>query len=262
MTFAWTTILVILLLLPGVAFLVGLWSSERHTREVVRTTAIGEIAVAIFIALVLHAAASWLLSLLGFNWQGLLRAFATYDSRPDPAIHIPLVRKWLPRTLGYVVVTALLGFGAGLLVARLIVLGPLRFLATHKWVYDVMKFGFGKRGVVTAFVMTKTSENDQTLMYKGRLSEFFVSPDGRISYVVLKNCTRYLMSFADNVPMTTEQAPIFAEKGGIAEPREWNYLMLDGENIANILFDKSADLDPTAAGREALRRQLDAMRHE
>ena len=40
--------------------------------------------------------------------------------------------------------------------------------------------------------------------------------------------------------------------------RKWNYLTIDGANIDNILFDKSAEVTENPKGQEALRTELEA----
>jgi len=65
MSVAWTTVLIIALLFPGVFFFVGLFFTERFSREVVRSNAIGEVGLAILVALVLHLAAYGVLAATG-----------------------------------------------------------------------------------------------------------------------------------------------------------------------------------------------------
>jgi len=61
MSVAWTTILIIALLFPGVFFFIGLSLKERFSREVIRSNAIGEVGLAILVALILHLLAYWIL---------------------------------------------------------------------------------------------------------------------------------------------------------------------------------------------------------
>ena len=105
--------------------------------------------------------------------------------------------------------------------------------------------------------MTTTKENKKVLMYKGLLAEFYLSPEGKFVYVVLKTCSRYYMKFDDDTaPTTSEQLQLFKDD----EPtdRSWDYLLIDGSNIANILFDPSAQIVATDAGKKLLDDELDA----
>jgi hypothetical protein len=47
MSIAWTSILIIALLLPGVFFFIGYATGDRYTREIVKSSAIGEIGWAV-----------------------------------------------------------------------------------------------------------------------------------------------------------------------------------------------------------------------
>jgi hypothetical protein len=67
MSVAWTTILIIALLLPGVFFFIGTAARERFSREIVRSSAIGEVAWVIFISIVIHLATWCILLLFDFD---------------------------------------------------------------------------------------------------------------------------------------------------------------------------------------------------
>jgi hypothetical protein len=167
--------------------------------------------------------------------------------------HVELVRritsKLLPIAL-YLIASTGCGIGLGILVAIGIVTGPLRFIVKHKWVYDLIDRD-RRRGITTVYVMTTTMEDNKVLMYRGRLHEFFLLEDGKLSYVILKDCARYYMNFGDDELKTTAQLDIF--RGATAQRRIWDYLMIDGGNIANILFDPSAQsIKATEEGTRAL----------
>lgn len=247
MSVAWTTIIIIALLLPGIFFFIGLAFYERLSREVVRSGVVSEVALAITIAMILHLASLTCLWLLGFDLSAFLAPIVNYD-RLLPSVLLPRIVERLGPTVVYVLATAAIGFGIGWLVAKCIVAGPLRFLATHKWIYDIVDSD-RKGRVVTAYVMTKTAENSRTLMYRGRVHEFFLSPDGRLSYITLKNCTKFFMTFNDT-PQTTDQLELF---DGQDHAATWDYLFIEGDNIANVLFDPgSSAIRATEAGREKL----------
>jgi hypothetical protein len=253
---AWTTILTIALLLPGLFFFIGLSFYDRLSREVVRSGVVSEVGLAIVVALFLHSISLLVLSWFGFRLSTFILPFMQYGTIDDPA-YVRYVVGRLPGSLIYLLVTAGLGFGAGYIVSLLIVLGPLRFLATHKWLYDVLASD-RKGGVVTAYVMTASVENNKALMYKGRLHEFFLSQDGKISYVVLKDCTKYFLNFAGESPETTAQMNLFGTDQGTRPITSWDYLLIEGSQIANVLFDPSYDwIRATDEGTEALDRAVE-----
>ena len=51
---------------------------------------------------------------------------------------------------------------------------------------------------------------------------------------------------------TTAQSEILSTHSGSL----WNYLVLDGENIANIIFKSSPELKETSEGAEALKKAI------
>ena len=162
-----------------------------------------------------------------------------------------IVDRLFPVSL-YILGTAAAGYLAGCVVAWEIVRGFLRFLAKHKWNYEVIQSM--RTGIVTAFVMTKTAENDRVLMYKGILAEFYLTLEGTPSYVVLQNCSRYYMKFEGDSPTTTGKHDLFGSSQ--ANRKFWDYLLIDGSNIANVLFDPSPAIIETGEGNEALENAL------
>lgn len=250
MSVAWTTLFIIVLLLPGVFFFIGFTAHERYSREIVRSSAASDVGLAVIFALLLHMLAwAFLHHFFGFNLAFALKPFGDFEQIPR-SILIDQVVDRLPFLLGYVVATALVGLGAGWCAAWLIVFGLFRFLATHQWAYDIIRGARGSDKAVTAFVMTSTVENNRVLMYKGRLQEFYLNSEGQFSYVVLRNCSRYYMKFEGDSPTTGEQLPLFSPE---AQPkRTWNYLIISGDKIANILFDPTPDIQQSPKGLQAL----------
>jgi len=246
MGIAWSTILVLLALLPGVAFFVGLSVRDRYNRELIRTSVAGDIAAAMFAATFIHLAALLLLRCCGFQpWQFFYPLLLV-----EPASTVVIL--WNLTSLfiaaaTYILATSMASFLAGGLLAILISNGTLRSLAKHKWVHDLST---SDKSFVTVYIMTKTIENNRCLMYKGRLVEYYLRPDGFFSHVVLKNCSKFFMSFDGEEPKLTKQFSLFDETRRASI--EWDYLSIDGANIANALFDKTGPLVPSAEGEKAL----------
>jgi hypothetical protein len=191
MSVAWTTILVIALLFPGVFFFIGLSSRDRFSREVVRSNVIGDVGLAIWVALVLHFLAFELISSLGFDIDKAIGTLSSFERRIDPA---PVVKLVISGVI-YTIVMAAVGWLIGWVAAA------LPFFARHKWISTVNQSM--KEGLVTAYVMTTTVQNGRALMYKGVLSEFYLTVDGSLTYIVLKNCSRYLMKIEGDEAKTT-----------------------------------------------------------
>lgn len=241
--------------LAGGVFFIGFAAHERYSREIVRSSAASDVGLAVLFALLLHMVGwAFLRYAVGFDLAFALKPFADFDQTPRPILIDQVIGR-LPFLLGYVVATAIVGLVAGWCAASLIVFGWFRFLATHKWAYDLIRDARGSDKVVTAFVMTSTVENNRVLMYKGRLQEFYLNSEGQFAYVVLRNCSRYYMKFEGDSPTTGDQLPLF---GSETQPkRTWNYLIIAGDKIANILFDPTPEIQQSTKGLEALRAALE-----
>jgi hypothetical protein len=252
MEVAWTTVVIIALLLPGVFFFIGYSTGSRYSREIVRSSAIGEVGLAVFISIIIHLLAWSVVALIfDFDLTKSLRRAAGYDSFLDWLI-VDGEKRILPLAI-YVLATALVGLGVGAAISWAIRRGRLRFLVTHKWISEVARSM--RDGLVTAYVMTRTVENNRVLMYKGVLAEFYQDKEGKFVYIVLKTCSRYFMTFEDASPKTGEQLQLFGGSLGRSD-RIWEFLQIDGENIANILFDPSPQIVENKAGTEALNTAL------
>lgn len=244
MSVAWTTIAVIALLFPGVFFFLGLSTTERFSREVVRSNAIGDVGLAILVALCLHLAVYAILSPAGFDLAQFLEPLANYDKSPNLGPLITLVVWGAGYTIFMAVIGWLLGLGAA----------TLPFFTRHKWITTVNRSM--QEGIVTAYVMTTTVQNNRALMYKGALSEFYLTIDGSLTYVVLKSCSRFFMKMDGDDPTTTEQLKLFGSAQDSRDKQSWDYLFIDAKNIANVLFDPSPEIKATSAGNEALDQAL------
>lgn len=223
MSVVWTTLAIIALLIPGIFFFVGLATYERLSREIIRSGVVSEVALATMVAIVLHTVCLSLLGAFGFRLSSFLSPLVEYDSVSHAEIVLRLSRKLIPVVI-YLVTTAAVGFAVGAIVATGIVKGWLRFLAKHKWIYDIVDRD-RNGGIVTAFVMTKTIEDGKVLMYRGRLHEVFLLTGGKISYVILKNSARFYMTFGTEAPVMGKQLDLF--DGGSTGRRMWDYLLIE-----------------------------------
>jgi hypothetical protein len=255
MSVAWTTILIISLLAPGVFFFIGYATRERYSREIVRSSAIGEVGLAILIAIIIHLLCWGILSVFGFDLAAYAKPLADFGNTPSWLNVDHIVSRIVPVAL-YLIATAILGFLLGCGFAWAVANGWLPFLATHKWLNEVARSMHS--GLVTAYVMTMMKENNRVLMYKGILSEFYLKPEGTFAYVVLKRCSKFYMTFEEDIPMTGEQRQLFGDHQDQRPAQVWDYLLIDATNIANILFDPSPQIRETGAGGQALQAEFEA----
>jgi hypothetical protein len=234
MSIAWATILIVLLLLPGIAFLGGLSLFTRQSREIVRSNVIGDIAMAVGLAVAIHllllGIATAIAALAGLDLLRPVRAFAFYAIMPEGQV-LDRAIAWLPIYLLYTLVISVLSGGFGIWVGR------HRFVATHKWAYDLDIYRREQQNVI-AYIVTNIKEGSRVLMYKGVLLDFYQEQNGTFAYVILGTCSRYFLDMDDTKAKTTPPKPLFSS----IRPRVIDYFFVDGKNIANILFD-TVDLD-------------------
>ena len=158
-------------------------------------------------AILLHLIAWQILRWFEFNAVEFFSPFFHLDVLPSDRVfqRTSTSLQWAGL---YSIITAVVSFGLGYVLALVVAAGKLRFLVTHKWVYDLTR---DNSRLVTAYVLTKTMCGNRLLMYSGRLSEFFLAPDGRLSYVVLKDCARFYMTLGEDGPTTGERLELFRD---------------------------------------------------
>jgi hypothetical protein len=214
MSVAWTTILIIALLFPGVFFFIGLSSKERFSKEIVRSNAIGDVGWAVFVALILHLSAYGVLTFLGFDLAEFLGSLPSFDKWLSFAPAIKIFVRGGIYTISMAAIGWLIGWG----------IASLPFVGRHKWINTVNQSM--KDGIVTAYVMTTTVQNNRALMYKGVLSEFYLTVDGSLTYIVLKSCSRFFMKMEGDDPTTTTQLKLFGTAQDNRDKQFWDYLSL------------------------------------
>ena len=272
MSIAWGTILLLVFIQPGLVFLFGMYSLERYSRDLGRRSPFSELAMATMAAMLAHtlmyilasvvASLSHRLDFLG-SIYGTLSQFI---SASDPALPPPqLAIKWLAGATAYLAILSLISFFVGQWTGKRIITGKLRFLAQHNWIYSLLETDQKKDLFPIAYVMTKidhsSSNHKYILMYKGYLQEFYISANGHISYLILQNCARYFLKIEDETPVvtdsnklreiTSQHAPTNATDAG-----EWPYLMIEGEEIANVVFDRTNELRITRSAVQSLEDKL------
>lgn len=113
MTIAWTTLIIVALLLPGVFFLAGLASRDRYSREIVRTTGMGEIALALVVALAIHLLL-WtiLFKYWGFIVEDFFWPIMSASDAPTSRGFVSAAADFVWRGGLYVLATAVISYGA------------------------------------------------------------------------------------------------------------------------------------------------------
>ncbi len=275
MSIAWATVVVVVLLLPGFAFLAGLYFPEQVTREVTPISPLGQLAVVVGVAFVLHllfyfAINGSLCRSMHFGIAFPCVAFEQFvpmlriDGPPSIPLNPAETRAMLDANVGYIllyfVTISVAAFVPGLVVGILIERGPLQHFARHRWMYALNEGRRHARGArnakrIKANVLSRTAHAGKVLMYTGAVEDFFANPDGTISHLILSEPKKGLVSVwaagrPDEVVLT---AALPASTRG-----RRNFLFLTSEDIANVFFEEESTV--TAVTAERIERAKEAIR--
>jgi hypothetical protein len=269
---AWGSLVLLVLLLPGILFFLGVYWPEQFTREAESRSPLGQLAGALLIAFVLHGLSYALLGGVCGSWLPCIDIEALLQTiSADPA-HAQRVSRMLHRfrwwIFAYVTLTCLGGIGLGALYGWLVSKRKIRGFARHHWIYDLTI-----DGLTYAYVLTNVRQEKHVLMYKGFLRAFGLQQDGRFSYIVLTDVTRFYLSLEDSESVTSRmhlQKVIGASspEGNISIPTETvpkkrvkSLFVIEGEDIANAVFD-TLETPAKRLPEDELKKLIDELRDE
>ncbi len=144
----------------------------------------------------------------------------------------------------YFFVSMALGFLAGFGIGKLILKGPLRFFATHSWLYDVFGRDHRKqKGIIFAYVLSTVEHEGKRILYCGDVKKCQYQSDGTLAYVVLASPRRGLMKLNDTITTSgsdgTNHWQVLELSGrnqpAVSKPGS-NLLYIKGEHIVNVFF--------------------------
>ena len=251
MSIAWGSLVLLVVLLPGVLFFVGIYWPEQFTRESEPRSPLGQLAGALLVAFVVHGLAYATLTSACGTWLPCISLKDLFDVvNIDPKAEgattaaAAMLREFRWWILLYVVATGAVGTGLGAIYGSLIVSGTIRHFSRHQWIYDL-----SVDGLTYAYVLSKVSHDNRIVMYKGFLRAFGLQQDGKFSYIVLSDVTRMYFTLGADAPETSEparQKVIGASTAGtvtlpsqpaIVRKRTQSLFVIEGEDISNAVFD-------------------------
>jgi hypothetical protein len=195
-----TTLTVLLLLLPGVGFIVGVNFSDKNIREIVFRNTPAEIGYVISVSLIIHLVFAFLFS--DFNAAAVATKLGSLihdHDDVDPAL-IARGRDFLKVALAYCLVTALAGLAPGWLLGQFVRLGRLTFFVKHKWMLDLIgrrkRHVFYGRVLLSPIFATGDSKGQSAITIEGILSDTYFAADGTLLYLVFRNFTETPVSLA------------------------------------------------------------------
>lgn len=284
MSLAWATVVVVILLLPGFAFIFGFYAPNQVTREISPTTPLMQLAIVVLIAFITHSIAyvginsdlcrdeKAIVPCVDFNKLAtLLRAdvsnpISKVESEQQPidqelnpdlyeskaGVNAMLNEFGLFIALYFVlttIISAWIGFRFGSAIAN----GHLKSFTRHRYLFPLEAcLKGGKKGtpVLKAYVLSKTMHNKNTILYEGYLQAFFSKADGTISYLVLFDVKNSIMSIHD----TGQKFSTFRTIDGFTNDNDSSIaqLVITSENIANVYFTSRTNISSSTEESEKI----------
>lgn len=269
MSIAWGSLVLLIVLLPGVLFFIGIYWPEQFTREAQPRSPLGQLAGSLLVAFLVHGLAYSVLSGLCagrfpcVSTSALLEAITidatTHDALARTASMLHSYRWWI---FAYVMGSSAGGIALGGLWGWLIATRRIRGFSRHGWIYDL-----SVDGLTYAYVLSTVAHDDKILMYKGFVRAFGLQQDGKFSYLVLSDVTRLYLRLSDEGSLTSEEAHQrvigASSSGAVIAPTEstrpkrrvQTLFVIEGADIANVVFDRLAT-DAEAVSISDLRKLL------
>lgn len=266
MALAWGGLVLLVALLPGFLFFVGLYFPEEFTRETEQRSPMGQLAGVLLVSILVHSAMWWLVGmtcgskipcispsafLQAVTLESLRTGSAGTSALVDVANNFGSFANWI---ILYSLFACTLGTLMGWFSGWMVVTGRWRFLSRHPWVYALRL----RENLTIAYVMSDVQDDDRILMYQGFLKSFGLRSDGRFSYMILSDPVRCYMILDREAPRTSAkdkwlpigdgqpgQHTLSSRLAGGGARRVTAFLAIEGENIANVVFERFA-IEPSA----------------
>lgn len=246
MALAWSTVALLVLLLPGFAFLAGLTLPEQFSRESAPKNPLGQLAIIVFIALVVHGVVYAFLTGCSTGAARCIRTdyvLATFQLAG--ADKIPLaklaenIREYRGAILAYLLSVTVLGTVGGWATGLAIVHNILGFrrLTSHRWVLELNPAP-RKQSWAFAHVVSDLEHEGTFVVYQGLLADFALGPDGRFGYLVLRQPARRALVAKEGWTTTAAEAIQPTLSGYNVAPGGRQFLVIEGENIKNFYFGR------------------------
>lgn len=257
MSLAWATVAVLVLLLPGFLFFVGIYVPEHFTRDVAPRSGFGQLAGTVLIAFLIHGAAFVLIQ-SGCGGRvpcvDLPTVFSAVELPADRidrsalAASLAANRWWI---YSYFAATAVAGFSLGwLLGVRALAGGFWSFVVQHRWVHELDLEDSNGSAITYAYVMTNLHESGRYLLYRGVLKQFALTREGTFAYLVLRKPRRSYMLLASDQPVVLQNFHQIGSSAGAVNKAD-PLLVIEGEDVANVVFE-AKPYDEDRKARSAL----------
>lgn len=284
MAIAWSTVALLIALLPGFFFFFGIYVSENFTREVAKRGPLGTLAATVSVSFFVHALLwiliqqtcggrgtipipglkgglalpAWLQSgvrcisseavLAVFQLEGASSKVGVSELANTLSRSTPHIALYVGLTTG---LGGVFGYGYGKALAEGWL--GLKRLASHGWVYELIP---RDEDLATfAYVLTNIREENRLILYRGVLEDFGLQKDGRFAYLVIGDAQRSYMRLEEDEAAVDQAIHRIGQSSEsddlIPGTPESSRLMIEGEDIANAVFERLSTVQ-TKSGTDAL----------
>jgi hypothetical protein len=221
------------LLLPGVAFIVGVNFADKNVREIVFRNTPAEIGYVIFISVFVHLIFA-VVPVVNFNAARLYIEYISMSADPKAIPSFDSARQVLIISLAYFVVAALLGFLPGLALGYLVrrqVGKWVYFFVKHRWMLDLIQMDpdvpVYARVVLKETFLVDADRIERPIIVRGVLRDSYFGADGTLLYLVFKTF--------DESKADTTKAPCLDRlfpHSPLNTSGRGDQLVIEGQNIA------------------------------
>lgn len=237
MSLAWTTVVLLLFLLPGFLFIFGVNLSRRAIKQQKHEkNLIASLSGSILVAFIIHSVFVLLLNkwlatglLPQVDIELLLASFQLEGSEqigPDNGIEAisANINKNIHWLLLYVYITSLVGHICG----RRTYTKYILTYGTH--IEKEIARSYKDGGIIFIHALSTLSHDNRLVMYRGYLSDISLSESGEIIYMVLENAERCYLRLDDSSIVADKESRPFKQN---------DRFYLSGRNIHNIVISRS-----------------------
>jgi hypothetical protein len=202
---ALSTVLILLLLLPGFFFVLGLYAPERFARDAAPQNPVAAFAATVCFSFLSHALLTFAIHVLGKSvpWQTIITGlYAAPPTAVGAGSNLGSLLEEHPFAVcGYVVSSWAAGFILGIITGTsLLRLGLQRLVIRHPWAHS---FKAGTTGTITfAHVLSEVAHEGRVLLYRGLLRYFGLRADGTFAYIVLSATEQRFLHVDGPTPKT------------------------------------------------------------
>lgn len=248
-------------MLPGVAFVKGLHTHTRFARESAPSNIVRDMASALFASILMHVVGVAFLILID-SWFENFDLTVHVAILIDDLVHMDNLRfaTAIPQieVVGiYSLILVFVSFGLGRFAsghARWLVRG----ISAHKWVEELREIQQGRNSFVSVYIMTKIQHDNSVLMYKGFLVDFYFNSSGQLTYLLLKTCFKFYVTLNSKDALKNLEGGLSAVAPDPTKDHPLPaFFLINGDEIANAVFERVTDVVRTDAGVQLLARTIE-----